>query len=93
MTQRITTPWEIKRCGAFITAIGPLKADEYLGFYLLEVLEKDARLIAAAPDLLEALKDAAEALEHLQNKLAIRVNPPTLEKARAAIAKATGEAT
>lgn len=49
----------------------------------------NARLIAAAPELLQALIDCAEALAHLQDRMAVRVNPPTLEKARAAITKAS----
>lgn len=51
--------------------------------------EADARLIAAAPDLLEALKSAVAAMEpHMAGDgyLAVRVG-----LARAAIAKATGE--
>lgn len=50
----------------------------------------NARLIAAAPELLQALRDATEALRHLQDSLAVKVNPPTLEKCVAAIARATG---
>lgn len=46
----------------------------------------DARLIAAAPDLLEALKDALCALE------CCGTDYPAATKARAAIAKATGDA-
>jgi hypothetical protein len=49
----------------------------------------NARLIAAAPDLLEALKECVVALAHAQDSLAIRINPPTLENARAAIKNAT----
>lgn len=48
--------------------------------------EADARLIAAAPDLLEALQDALCALECCGKDY------PAASKARAAIAKATGEA-
>lgn len=61
--------------------------------------EANARLIAAAPDLLEALKEMvagdAEAIEEAQ---ALGVPFPeemlaTFKKARAAIARATGETT
>lgn len=47
--------------------------------------EADARLIAAAPELLEALKDALCALECCGKDY------PAATKALAAIAKATGE--
>ena len=39
-------------------------------------------------ELLEALKDAEEALSHVENNLHVRVNPPTLGRMREAIAKA-----
>lgn len=51
----------------------------------------DARLIAAAPELAEALADCVEALGHLQDSLAVRVNPPTLEAARALLARINGD--
>ena len=54
--------------------------------------EADAHLIAAAPDLLEALRDVTDALaEHLSDLG--RDHPeqaPRVQRARAAIAKATG---
>ncbi len=52
------------------------------GFLVCKARTDDARLIAAAPDLLEALEDLLPLLEdrRLQNK------------ARAAVAKATGQA-
>jgi hypothetical protein len=52
-----------------------------------EKAEADARLIAAAPDLLEALQGLVAWADELR-----RQNPEEdLRKARAAIAKATGE--
>ena len=52
--------------------------------------EDDLYLILAAPDLLAALQDCVVALNHFQNELCVRVNPPTLENSVKAIAKATG---
>ena len=55
-----------------------------------EVRQANANLIAAAPDLLEALETAAYVLEHYldytQNDMAVMA-----EDARAALAKARGE--
>ena len=62
-----------------------------------EHLAADARLIAAAPDLLEALKEATSALEWRWERVANRAAPvhetaiqEAYNQARAAIAKATG---
>lgn len=60
-------------------------------------LEADARLIAAAPELLEALR-AFNVTERMivggtADSLTIRVPISVLQNAAAAIAKATGEAT
>ena len=49
----------------------------------METMDADARLIAAAPELLEALQDLCDTLGECG----------MTEKARAAIAKAEGEAT
>ena len=57
----------------------------------VEEAEANARLFAASKKMLEALKDTVAALAHVQDTLHVRVNPPTLENARAAIAAATGE--
>ncbi|MXP42949.1 hypothetical protein [Allopontixanthobacter sediminis] len=53
-------------------------------------IEANARLIAAAPELLEALERCVDALASLRGEL----EPPLSQvvKARAAIAKATGDA-
>jgi len=50
-----------------------------------------ARLIAAAPVMLEALKSAAESIEQLVSLNRIPANNKGLRDARAAIALATGE--
>jgi len=57
--------------------------------------EADARLIAAAPDLLEALRGLFELADLLAANCADRVdatNDPRLAAARAAITRATGSA-
>lgn len=53
----------------------------------ISVSEQDARLMAAAPELLEALRDAMECLE-MENPLAYKMQ---ISKAKAAISKAQGE--
>lgn len=55
----------------------------------------DARLIAAAPELLEVLRDALDSLDYVERTLpglsGYGVRQERIQKARAAIAKATGE--
>lgn len=57
-------------------------------FYLWDMPEQraNARLIAAAPELLEALEELLAATQHLD-----QCHQATADKARAAIAKAKGE--
>lgn len=54
----------------------------------VHVRESDARLIAAAPDLLEALEIAAQCMESFEMDIH---DPHALDTARAAIAKARGQ--
>jgi hypothetical protein len=49
--------------------------------------EANARLIAAAPDLLEALEDCLRVVEFLASDSC----PTTIQNAKAALAKATGD--
>lgn len=53
--------------------------------------DANARLIAAAPELLEALEDCYSELNQLAFLSGDNLAKPTLDKARAAIAKAKGE--
>jgi hypothetical protein len=65
-----------------IFSIGPIEAyfemvdGEVLPF--LDVQEADARLIAAAPEMYEALKDAKQALRYFSEMNTDRLKPPAL---------------
>jgi hypothetical protein len=52
----------------------------------------DARLIAAAPDLLEALEEIVADYDEYKRNRPMTPDLPHIKKARAAIAKARGEA-
>ncbi len=99
MSKHTPGPWTIERNerGTSIKAIGPLQAEEYAGSAWLDVSDVDARLIAAAPDLLEALKDLLPILDKAwdyDGDVFGRLHNDAVDawrQARAAIAKATGE--
>jgi hypothetical protein len=55
----------------------------------MQRIEANARLIASAPELLEALKELLQTVD-AQYRAGLRWDPETVERARAAIAHATG---
>lgn len=59
----------------------------------METMDADARLIAAAPELLEACKLIVSVFDALPPTSAARYERLQINAARAAIAKAEGEAT
>lgn len=83
-TKHTPGPWEIERgYGTIIKSIGPCVPDEYAGSAWLEVSDADALLIAAAPDLLNAILSL---LSNPDN----RISRADVNAARAAITKAIG---
>lgn len=101
MTKHTPGPWEIAfetfdNDGAPETAIQALGGRAFVAFALEfgpnnpQMREANARLIAAAPDLLEALKKIVKSLADQDDEGMIE-HVYLMIKARAAITKATGE--
>ncbi len=95
-TQHTPGPWEISadKYANFKNAVfGPdeLKVADCGSSRLTGEVEANARLIAAAPELLEALERAADELKRAQNSNGSQWLVDEEAKARAAIAKAKGE--
>ena len=79
-------PWKIDYgYNRSINFIGPCVPDQYAGSSWLQVTEANARLIAAAPDLLDALKGM---LEVFGDEFGMG-DSSVCDDARAAISKAT----
>lgn len=83
-TQHTTGPWEVCDYELGLKAISTPNITHYLA---TEIDAADARLIAAAPDLLAALERIAAG-----DPMHTSFNALAISEARAAIAKATGEA-
>ena len=87
-------PWRYSKAHNDIISMAPGVKSDVVAEYVLGISLANARLICAAPDLLEALSDA---LADFDNWAAHEDNHPHehlvawAEKARAAIAKAKGE--
>ncbi len=81
-------PWELRQSSRDYWFIDHEQGGESYTLTKLECGERDARLIAAAPDLLKALQEllpiAARSIQGTTD------GEPILQTARAAIAKATG---
>lgn len=84
-TQHTPGPWELRQSSRDYWFIDYDQGGEGYTLTKLDCGEKDARLISAAPELLAAL-------EGLLNALPSATTHPAIKAARAAIAKATGEA-
>ena len=77
MTTHTPGPWEARpsrQCGVFSIIMGTFYASGYIG-------EANARLIAAAPDLLEALKAIKWAMENDEYGEAERIIDDAVAKA------------
>lgn len=99
MSKHTKGPWEIHTAqnGRTIFQIGPCAPEEYAGSAWLDVSMEDARLIAAAPELLEALERLVSDFEsEIHNEYdgtsMLSARLAECDYARAAIAKARGEA-
>lgn len=99
-------PWQIHSdqapyCCTIVGDIdGPLESGELVYTTVCDVADNDyfeanARLISSAPDLLEALRDAIDAVKVFHGPEAWDIyweHSPECKRWRAAIAKATGSA-
>ncbi len=90
MSKHTPGPWTIERNerGTSIKAIGPLQAEEYAGSAWLDVSDVDARLIAAAPDLLAVCQELEQSASYWSE---YDVPLGIVDRIKSAIAKATGE--
>jgi len=92
--ERRTLFWDIEQVRkpgqGYRGGIGTIHASEHIGGVTIEERDANARLIAAAPDLLEALKDLIDDLEIRSTKGVVNCSHGVYCSARQAIAKAEG---
>jgi len=96
MSKHTPGPWSIARSGFPVDAFGILSGDMAIGqtVYIEDYDEHlaNARLIAAAPEMLEACKQALRRIEQLDIDADPAVGPdPTQDLLKAVIAKAEGK--
>lgn len=90
-TQHTPAPWELRQSTNGYWFIDHEQGGEGYTLTKLECEERDARLIAAAPDLLAALQMVNRIWSHDQTASLAPDSPVAI--VRAAIARATGETT
>lgn len=90
-------PWSVGNEGRFLICTLSPKVCVYADEMVKTDAEHDARLIAAAPELLDALDQITGVYESMRETLAAKypddgwsAETMSIDKARAAIAKATG---
>lgn len=94
-TNHTPGPWEVRPSSnpasgskwRDIVSVGT----EFKPSYVAEAIESDARLIAAAPELLAALQELIQYSEHHVGEVCTDSGLGSYVAARAAIAKAIGE--
>lgn len=86
MSEHSPAPWSIRQSATHVTVVTASGDAIFHDDKRLPGVMEDARLIAAAPELLEALETALKLIE-----LVVPIKGGVTRKARAAIAKATGE--
>ena len=86
MTMHTEGPWPMRESATHVTVTNARGDAVFHDDKRIPGVMADARLIAAAPDLLEALKDMTDLVQ-----LMCPFDGPQQRKARAAIARATGE--
>jgi len=94
MRKHTPGPWEWEWLRSERFALNGNGGDEVIGTFRdggMDIGEADARLIAAAPDLLEALKGASVVIDACIRNTATVPVPGISRIMRAAIAKAEGE--
>lgn len=87
-------PWHIQHCSYYTAICSDEKVIANMR-YIDNSNEDDAKLISAAPELLEALQDALSELEYLKNapdSAYARPDDETIKAVRAALTKAGVEA-
>lgn len=89
MSKHTPGPWTIRETATHITVIGANNESLFHDDKRIPCVIQDARLIAAAPDLLDALRAMLDNCHDTERDDAIVAS---VAAARAAIAKATGEA-
>ncbi len=95
MSAHTSAPWYALVEGVTDAAIGYraiIDSDGYTVCNPSPMGEANARLIAAAPDLLEALRATLRCLEWHEQRHGVGMDAKAVKDARAVIAKTTGEA-